>query len=82
MRNDMTDPKLTHFALFEAFSGSSKKGRVLNSTFFKGLAKAGERIRTADVQLGKLRSGKCKVSSDKHLLLGLSELIFCFHTAA
>ncbi len=54
MRNDMTDPKLTHFTLFEAFSGSNEKGRVSNSTSFKGLAKAGERIRTADVQLGKL----------------------------
>ena len=54
MRNDMTDPKLTHFTLFEAFLGSNEKGRVYNSTFLKGLAKAGERIRTADVQLGKL----------------------------
>ena len=53
MRNDMTDPKLTHFTLFEAFSGSNEKGRVFNSTSFKELAKAGERIRTADVQLGK-----------------------------
>ena len=52
MRNDMTDPKLTHFTIFEAFSGSNEKGRVSNSTFFKGLSKAGERIRTADVQLG------------------------------
>ena len=53
MRNDMTDPKLTHFTLFEAFSDSNEKDRVYNSIFFKGLAKAGERIRTADVQLGK-----------------------------
>ncbi len=50
----MTDPKLTHFTLFGAFSGSTEKGRVYNSTFFKGLAKAGEEIRTPDVQLGKL----------------------------
>ncbi len=44
--------------------------------------KAGERIRTADVQLGKLKTGNCKVSSDKVLSFGLSELTFCFHTAA
>ncbi len=54
MRNDMTDPKLTHFTLFEAFSASNEKGRVYNSTFLSGLQTAGERIRTADVQLGKL----------------------------
>ena len=44
--------------------------------------KAGERIRTADVQLGKLETGKYKVSSGKHLLLGLSGLTFCFHTGS
>ncbi len=54
MRSDPTDPKLTHFALFGAFWGRNEKGRVSNSTFLSGLQKAGERIRTADVQLGKL----------------------------
>ena len=43
---------------------------------------AGERIRTADVQLGKLETGKYKVSSGRHLLLGLSGLTFCFHTGS
>ena len=44
--------------------------------------KAGERIRTADVQLGKLKRHVCKVSLDKRLSIALSGLTFCFSSAA
>jgi len=54
MNSDLTDPKLTHLALSEALWAMREKGRVSNSALESQLGGAGDRIRTGDVQLGKL----------------------------